>query len=175
MYGLHEDPDKVSAILNVKPPTNPTEVRRIIGMASWYRRFLPHVSTIIAPLTALWCKNKKWLWSDDCDKAFQSIKMFLCLTCPDFTIPFIVQTDASSYGIGAVFFQEHSDGEQIICYISRSLTRSEKNYSTTERELLAVIYACEKLRPYLEGYQFKVITDHHSLVSLHNLRESAGW
>lgn len=176
--GLHVDPDKVAAILNIKPPGNTTEVRRVIGMASWYRRFIPQFSTIISPLTALLKKNKKWEWTDECDLSFQQIKDALSsapvLTRPDFSKPFVVQTDASGYGIGAVLSQEHEDGEHVICYISRSLTKAEKNYSTTERELLAVIFACEKLRPYLEGFSFKVITDHYSLVWLHSLREPAG-
>lgn len=176
--GLHVDPEKVTAIINIPPPSNTTEVRRLVGMASWYRRFLPNFSTTIAPLTALLGKRKKWQWSEECRKSFEAIKNALAsapvLTCPDFTKPFVVQTDASAYGIGAVLSQEHDDGEHVVCYISRSLSKTERNYSTTERELLAVIFACEKLRPYLEGYHFKVITDHHSLVWLHNLREPTG-
>lgn len=176
--GLHVDPEKVAAVLNIPTPKNATEVRRLVGMASWYRRFVANFSTTIAPLTALLGKHKKWHWSEECEKSFRTIKNALAsapvLTCPDFTRPFMVQTDASAYGIGAVLSQEHDDGEHVICYISRSLSRVERNYSTTERELLAIIFACEKLRPYLEGYHFKVITDHHSLVWLHNLREPTG-
>lgn len=176
--GLHVDPDKVKAILNIPSPKNTTEVRRIIGIASWYRRFIPAFATLVAPMTALLSKNKKWLWSEECEQSFQQIKSALVsapiLTCPDFNLPFMVQTDASSFGIGAVLSQQHKDGEHVICYISRSLTRQERNYSTVERELLSVVYAVEKLRPYLEGYKFTVITDQHSLIWLHNLKEPRG-
>lgn len=90
-------------------------------------------------------------------------------------MPFIVQTDASAYRIGAVLSQKSLTGEEyVICYVSRSLTRQEKNYSVTECECLAVIYAVEKLRPYLEGYAFTVIIDHHSLLWLNNLKEPTG-
>lgn len=176
--GLHVDPEKVSAVLNIPPPKNTTEVRRILGVASWYRRFIPNFSTIVAPMTALLCKNKKWFWSDDCERALQQIKTALVtapiLTCPDFNRPFIVQTDASNFGIGAALTQQFDDGERVICYISRSLTRQERNYSTVERELLSIVVALERLRPYLEGYKFTVITDQHSLIWLHNLREPTG-
>lgn len=176
--GLHVDPDKVAAILNIPSPKNTTEVRRIIGIASWYRRFIPSFSTMIAPMTALLCKNKKWFWSADCEKSLQQIKTALIsapiLTCPDFNRPFQVQTDASNYGISGVLSQIDDDGEHVICYVSRSLTRQERNYSTVERELLAVLFSVERLRAYLEGYKFTVVTDHHSLVWLHNLREPTG-
>lgn len=177
--GLHVDPDKIKAILDIPTPKTVAEVRRIIGTASWYRRFIASFSTIIAPLVALLRKGKTWSWNEDCESAFQAIKDSLVsapiLSCPDFTLPFTVQTDASAYGIGAVLSQKKPTGEEhVICYISRSLTRQERNYSVTERECLAVIYAVEKLRPYLEGYAFTVITDHHSLLWLNNLKEPTG-
>lgn len=176
--GLHVDVDKVRAILELKPPKNATEIRRVIGMASWYRRFIPSFPHLINPLTELLKKNRKWEWSKECERSFQSLKNALVsapiLSCPDFSKPFVVQTDASAYGIGAVLSQQLEDGEHVICYVSRSLSRAERNYSTTERECLAVIFAIEKLRPYLEGYKFTVVTDHHSLVWLHNLKEPTG-
>lgn len=177
--GLHVDPDKIKAILDIPTPKTVAEVRRIIGTASWYRRFIASFSTLIAPLVALLRKGKTWSWNEECECAFQAIKDALVsapiLSCPDFNLPFIVQTDASAYGIGAVLSQKKSNGEEhVICYVSRSLSRQERNYSVTERECLAVIYAIEKLRPYLEGYRFTVITDHHSLLWLNNLKEPTG-
>lgn len=176
--GLHVDADKVKAILDIPPPKTVTEVRRIIGMASWYRKFIPGFASLIAPMTALLQKKNSWCWNADCERSFKELKDCLVsapvLSCPDFSLPFYVQTDASAYGIGAVLFQEHPDGEHVICYLSRSLTRSEKNYSVTERECLAVIYAVEKLRCYLEGYKFTVLTDHHSLVWLNSMKEPKG-
>lgn len=176
--GLLADPDKVSAILNIPTPKNVSEVRRVIGMASWYRRFIPNFSLIIAPLTALLRKNCKFHWSEQCEAAFSTIKNQLVsspiLSCPNFDVPFVVQTDASNFGIGAVLSQTIDDEEHVICYISRSLSRAERNYSVTERECLAVIWAMEKLRPYLEGTRFTVVTDHHSLVWLNSLKEPTG-
>lgn len=176
--GLHVDPEKVSAIVNLPSPKTTTEVRRIIGTASWYRRFIPDFSTLIAPMTALLSKNHKWNWTDECQKSLQRIKNALVsapiLICPDFSRPFKVQTDASAFGIAGILSQDFEDGEHIICYVSRSLTRQERNYSTVERECLAVLYVVEKLRPYLEGYKFTVITDHHSLIWLHKLKEPQG-
>lgn len=176
--GLLVDPDKVSAILQLPQPKNVSEIRRIIGMASWYRRFIPNFSSIIAPLTSLLRKNHRFEWTETCEIAFTAIKDHLVsspiLTCPDFNLPFSVQTDASNVGIGAVLTQNIEGQERVICYISRSLTKSERNFSVTERECLAVLWAIERLRPYLEGTHFTVITDHHSLIWLNNLKEPTG-
>lgn len=176
--GLLADPEKVTAILNIPTPKNSKEIRRIVGMASWYRRFIPNFSSIISPLTALLRKNCKFVWSDVCETAFTTIKNCLVsapiLACPDFSLPFTIQTDASGFGIGCVLTQTVNGEERVICYISRSLTRAERNFSVTERECLAVLWAVEKLRPYLEGSRFTVITDHHSLVWLNNLKDPSG-
>lgn len=177
-HGLHVDPEKVSAIVNIPPPKSVSEVRRIIGMASWYRRFVPNFSTIVAPLTDLLRKNKPFVWDSACDEAFQTLKEHLVsapiLSCPDFSLPFTIQTDASGFGIGAVLSQQQAEGEKVICYLSRSLNRCERNYTTTERECLAVIWAIERLRPYIEGSKFFVITDHYSLVWLNRLESPVG-
>lgn len=176
--GLRPDPEKVTAILDIPSPRNVKEVRRFIGTTSYYRRFVPNFSTILAPLSNLTKKNVKWCWSSDCEKAFKTLKEHLVtapiLTCPDFQRTFYVQTDASAYGIGAVLTQRFEDGEKVICYLSRSLTYQERKYSAVERELIAVIWSLEKLRHYLEGFHFKVITDCHSLLWLHRLKDPQG-
>ncbi|CAH0556831.1 unnamed protein product [Brassicogethes aeneus] len=176
--GLHPDPEKVEAIFRIPSPRNIQEIRRFIGTASWYRRFVPNFSTIIAPLSGLTKKNKKWVWSERCELSVKRIKECLIsapiLTCPDFERPFILQTDASGYGIGAVLSQEFPEGERVICFLSRSLTSQERKYSTTERECLAVIWAIESLRHYLEGFHFKVITDHYSLLWLQHMKDPQG-
>ena len=177
--GLHVDPDKINAILNILTPRSVKDNRAIIGMASWYRRFIPNFATLVAPLTSLLCKNVKFFWSDDCERSLQIIKEHLVsapvLSCPNFSLPFTVQTDASAHSVGSVLSQiDPTEGEKVICYLSRSLNKAERNYSTTERECLAVIFAVEHLRPYLEGTRFTVVTDHHSLVWLFNLKEANG-
>ncbi|XP_060536007.1 uncharacterized protein LOC132707976 [Cylas formicarius] len=176
--GLHVDVRKVEAIMTVPPPKNITEIRRFLGMAGWYRRFVPDFSTLIAPLTKLTHKNASFVWDSNCEAAFNHIKNALAsapiLTCPDFSKPFVLQTDASAYGLGAVLTQESGDGEKVICFLSRSLTKQERNYSTTERECLGVIWAVEKLRNYLEGSHFTIVTDHASLIWLNNLKDPTG-
>lgn len=176
--GLHPDPEKVEAILTIPRPKNVTEIRRFVGTASWYRRFIPDFASLLAPLTQLTKRRVTWKWTPECEESFRTVKERLVtapiLACPDFNRTFILQTDASAYGIGAVLSQEYPDGEKVIAYLSRSLTRTERNYSCTEREALAVIFAVEKLRHYLEGVHFKVITDHHSLLWLQKLKDPQG-
>lgn len=176
--GLRPDPEKVEAIINIPPPRNIHEIRRFMGTASWYRRFVPNFSSIMAPLTNLIKKNVKWAWTSECEQTFRKIKECLVtapvLSCPDFDRTFTLQTDASSFGVGAVLTQEFEQGEKVICYLSRSLTRQEQKLTVTEKECLAVIWSVEKLRHYLEHTHFKVITDHHSLLWLHNLKDPQG-
>lgn len=176
--GLLVDPEKVEAILQIPTPKNVTEVRRIVGVASWYRRFVPNFSTIVAPLTALTRKNAKFMWDNKCEEAFSKVKENLVqapvLSCPNFDRPFFVQCDASDFGLGAVLLQKQDDEERVICYLSRSLTKMERKYSVTEKECLAVLFAIEKLRPYLEGTHFTVITDHYSLKWLNSIKDPVG-
>lgn len=176
--GLHVDPEKVKAMLAISAPRNVKEVRSFLGVISWYRRFVVNFSTLVAPLTNLLKKNRKFLWDSACDEAFQEARQKLVsapiLSCPDYSLPFVVQTDASDFGIGAVLTQQQEGGERVICYLSRSLSKQERKYTVTEKECLAVLWAVEKLRPYIEGSHFTVITDHHSLVWLQNLKDPTG-
>lgn len=177
-HGLHVDPDKVQAMLDIPSPKGVGDVRRILGTFSWYRRFVPDFASIVAPITALLKKSTKFAWTNECESAFRLMKERLItapvLSCPDYSLPFIIQTDASAFGIGACLTQPCADGDKVISYLSRSLSKQERNYSTTERECLAVLWAIEKLRPYIEGIPFTVLTDHHSLVWLQNLKDPHG-
>ena len=176
--GVSVDPAKVEAITGLTTPKSVRDVRRIIGMISYYRKFIPAFSTIISPLTNLLRKNVRFQWTNTCEEAFQEVKNCLVsapiLDCPNFDEEFILQTDASSYGIGAVLTQFYNNREHVICYISRTLSRTERLYSATERELLSVIWSVEKLRCYLDCTKFKVITDHYSLKWLHNIKDPQG-
>ncbi|KAG5899099.1 hypothetical protein JTB14_021602 [Gonioctena quinquepunctata] len=151
--GLHIDPDKVRAMLELPTPTNVTEVRRVVGTFSWYRRFIPDFSSVIA---ALLRKRTSFHWSEERASAFR------------------LQTDASGYGVGAVLTQPHDESDRVIRYLSRSLSRQERNYTTTELECLAVLWAVEKLRPYLKGVPFTFVTDHFSLLWLQTLKDLNG-
>jgi hypothetical protein len=176
--GVRPDTAKVEAILKIPEPKNVSDVRRFVGTASWYRRFVPHFASVIAPLAQLTRKGVPFSWTEECSSAFVRVKELLIsapiLSSPDFSRQFVVQCDASSYGLGAVLTQTFDDGEKPISYLSRSLTRAERNLSTTERECLCVIWAVEKLRHYLEGVHFVVITDHHSLLWLNRLKDPQG-
>lgn len=176
--GISVDPEKISVILKLDPPNNIKQVRSFLGMVGWYRRFIPNFAELITPISKLLRKGQPFCWDVTCDVAFNKIRNLLVskpiLACPNFELPFTVQTDASAFALGAVLTQSYEDGDRVICYLSRTLTRQEQNFSTTERECLAVIWAIEKLRPYLEGQKFSVITDHHSLVWLQNLKDPVG-
>lgn len=176
--GLTVDPDKVQPILEYPAPRNIKQLRRLLGMSSWYRRFIPQFATLSEPLTRLLRKNQRWEWTEDQVRAFEQIRSHLVaaptLSCPDFSTPFSLQTDASSVGIGAVLTQTVNGTENVIAFASRALSDPERKYSVTEQECLAVVWAIKKFRPYLEGYKFTVITDHSSLRWLHNLKNPTG-
>lgn len=176
--GIKTDPDKVAAIQEMQPPRNVKEVRRFLGIASWYRRFVPDFAKVSQPLTQLLKKGKHFKWTNDQQMAFDSLKSCLTnapvLACPDFSQTFSLQTDASDYGLGAVLTQELDGQERVIAYASRHLNSAEQNYSTTEKECLAVIWGVRKMRPYLEGYHFIIITDHLSLKWLDSIDNPTG-
>lgn len=180
--GLHADDDKVASITNYPTPANRKEVRRFLGTASWYRRFIPNFSNLASPLNKLTSQGKKappFVWTQEADDAFKKLKVLLSsapiLSCPDYTKPFEVHTDASDHGLGAVLTQKFDDTENVIAYMSKSLTKQERNYSATEREALAVLTAIEHWRCYLEnGQKFTVYTDHSSLKWFLNLNNPTG-
>lgn len=177
--GLRTDPEKVEAILNYPTPKNRKEIKRFLGTASWYRRFIPNFSTIAGPLnklTSTKANAPKFSWSLEAEKAFLELKSLLVkapvLACPNFKLPFEVHTDASNFGIGAMLCQTVDGVEHPVAFMSKSLNGAERNYSVTEREALAVLTALEHWRCYLEnGQTFSVYTDHAALkwfVSLTN-------
>lgn len=176
--GIKSDPDKVSSVLNYALPTTAKEVRRFLGMASWYRRFLPNFATITSAISDTLKGKNKFIWTEKANDAFLKLKSMLVappvLANPDFSRQFCIQTDASDTGIGAVLTQGELDDERVISYYSQKLSDAQKKYHTTEKECLAVIMAIEKFRPYIEGSSFKVITDHASLLWLNNLKDPTG-
>ncbi|CAB3232120.1 unnamed protein product [Arctia plantaginis] len=141
-HGLRTDPGKVDVILNYPTPSNAKEVKRFLGMAGWYRRFVNNFSKISKPLCKLTSKNVSFEWTREAEESFNLLKAALVsapiLKMPDYSLPFRILSDASSFSVAAVLTQTHEGVEHPIAYCSRSLNKNEVNYSTTERELLAI-------------------------------------
>ncbi|KAI3808111.1 hypothetical protein L1987_24054 [Smallanthus sonchifolius] len=161
--GIHVDPSKIEAIKNWAAPTTPTEVRQFLGLAGYYRRFIEGLSKIAQPLTALTQKGKAYNWGDNQESAFQHLKQKLCsapiLALPEGTDDFVVYCDASIQRLGCVLMQR----EKVIAYVSRQLKFHERNYTTHDLELRAVVFALKIWRHYLYGTKCTIYTDQKSL------------
>ncbi|WVZ57794.1 hypothetical protein U9M48_008136 [Paspalum notatum var. saurae] len=161
--GVAVDPSKVKDVLNWKQPETVTEIRSFLGLAGYYRRFIKDFSKTAKPMTSLTKKNAKYLWSSNCEEAFQTLKKLLTsapvLAQPDVTKPFDVYCDASGNGLGCVLMQEG----RVIAYASRQLRKHEANYPTHDLELAAVVHALKIWRHYLLGNTCHIYTDHKSL------------
>ena len=190
--GIRTDPDKIAAVQSWKTPETETQLRSFLGLASYYRRFIQGFASIARPLHAILgpsnkqtAKKKKTTqthdsrpfidkWTEECTKAFEELKR--CLTSspllgyPDFKAPFVVETDASFSGLGAVLSQKQGNKTVVIAYASRSLRpteRNDANYSAMKLELLALKWSItEKFRDYLLGNAFTVLTDNNPLAYL---------
>ena len=172
--GISPNPKKVEAILESRRPASVTEVKSFLGVVNFYRKFIKNCSTVEEPLILLTRGNKKkgcYFWSEEQEAAFTRLKGMLAkapvLRFPDWANLFWIECDASSVGIGAVISQlEIGDGEMIrrpISFASRALNRAERNYSVTDREGLALVWAVKTFKPYVFGMPFKVITNHSAL------------
>ncbi|GKC40816.1 putative reverse transcriptase domain-containing protein [Tanacetum coccineum] len=139
--GIHVDPAKIEAVKNWASPTTPTEIRQFLGLAGYYQRFIKDFSKIAKSLTELTQKNKKYIWGENQESAFQLLKQKLCeapiLALPEGNDDFVVYCDASHQGLGAVLMQR----EKVIAYASRQLKPHEENYTTHDLELGAVVFA----------------------------------
>ncbi|XP_076844741.1 uncharacterized protein LOC143489530 [Brachyhypopomus gauderio] len=170
--------DKVEAVRRTPVPTTKRRVRSFLGLVGWYRRFIPDFSNRAAPLTNLTKKDKpqKVKWTEECDVAFNDLKQCLCaepvLCSPDFEKQFVVQTDASGHGLGAVLLQGDADARRPILFISRKLFPREMNYSTVEKEALAVKWALDSLKYYLMGSDFILETDHRALQWMQRMKDT---
>lgn len=176
--GIRANPSKTECVRDFPVPQNVTQVQSFLGLASYYRRFVPSFSRMAKPLHTLCKKNHPFEWTDACQEAFQKLKDELIsdrvLAHADFTRQMRVTCDACGYGIGATLGQIDpiTGGERPILFISRLLRRSELNYSTIEKELLAIVWAVETFRHYLYAntIPFLVITDHRPLVYLMEMK-----
>nr|GEY91691.1 putative reverse transcriptase domain-containing protein [Tanacetum cinerariifolium] len=169
--GLHVDPAKIKAVKNWETPTTPTEVRQFLGLAGYYRRFIEGFSKIAKPLTKLTQKNKKYIWKEDQESAFQLLKQklyeALILALPEGNDDFVIYCDASLQGLGVVLMQK----EKVIAYASRQLKPNEENYTTHDLELGAVVFALKIWRHYLYCTKCTVFTNHKSLQHILHQKE----
>ncbi|CAF5209263.1 unnamed protein product, partial [Rotaria magnacalcarata] len=180
--GIRPDPDKLNAVREYPVPTKLKAVRTFLGLSSYYRRFIKSYATIAEPLIALTRHSdlKSFQWSEACQNSFETLRQRLIgapiISYPRFDQPFILQLDASDVGLSAILAQKliDQDGkarEHVIGYASRTLSASERKYSPTERECLAIVYGCNYYRPYIEGTRFTAITDHKALKWLHSTKD----
>lgn len=173
--GVKPDPQKIKAIRDYPQPRSVRDIRSFVGLASYYRRHIPNFAAIAKPLTMLTRKDVEFKWGTSQEEAFRELKAKLSteplLSYPDFSLPFIVTTDASQEAVGAVLSQKINGEEKPVAYCSRQLNAAERNYSCTERELLAVIFATKQFRCYLYGRKFTLHTDHAALRWLLNLKD----
>ena len=160
------DKQKVSAVKEWPTPQSTADVCTFLGLASYYRRYIQNFSNITKPLHELTQKNVKFVWSQEHIESFNALKDKLVqapvLTYPQFkqdSAPFILQTDASSVGLGAVLEQNGC----VIVYASKSLKKTEQHYSVIQKECLAVVFALKQFRHYLLGRPFQLLTDHSPL------------
>ena len=173
--GIKPDPQKTEKIRMYPTPTDVTRVRQFLGLASYYRRFVPGFAWIASPLHALTKKGVPFCWTTACEAAFCQLKELLCqapvLAYPQFGPDknFVLETDASGAGLGAVLSQKQADGYlHPVAYASRYLQPNEKNYCISELETLALVWAVKNFRAYLLGHQCVAFTDHSACVSLLN-------
>ena len=163
--GIKPQPKKVQAIIDMQRPTTKTEVRHFLGMVQYYRDLWPRRSEICAPLTELTKGTKKGpvQWNDRCETAFTKMKRLIAketlLAYPDFNKKFTIHTDASDFQLGAVITQENKP----LAFYSRKLTSSQRNYTTTEKELLSIVETLKEFRNILLGYEIEIFTDHKNL------------
>ncbi|XP_024172170.1 uncharacterized protein LOC112178219 [Rosa chinensis] len=169
--GISVDPSKVEAVMNWGQPTTVTEVRSFLGLAGYYRRFIEGFSSIASALTKLTRKNVQFVWTEECERAFNELKARLT-SAPVLTIPtsgggLVIYSDASHQGLGCVLMQHGG----VVAYGSRQLKVHERNYPTHDLELAAVVFALKIWRHYLYGEKFELFSDHKSLKYLFSQKE----
>ena len=163
--GISTDPDKLKRIQDWPRPRNQNEVRSCLRYATYYRKLIKGFSQIADPLNKLLQKDHQVQWGEKCEESFATLKKVFCeivtLAFPDFSKPFILDTDASDVRIGGVLSQlNKSNVDQPVTNYSRSLSKAERKYAVTRKEMLALVDSLRHYRCYLLGKKFTVCTDH---------------
>lgn len=168
--GVRPDKTNVEAVKNFPTPKNLKRLQRFLGMASYFRKFIKNFAMITASLHTLCRKNIDFTWTEKENIAFETLKTILTtapvLAFPDFSKTFYISVDASDYAVGAYISNEKPSNDRPIEYYSKALTAPQRNYSTTHKELLAIILAIEKFQHYIWGKHFVLYTDHQALTYL---------
>jgi hypothetical protein len=177
--------DKVEKVQAAERPKTKKQLRSFLGLAGYYRKFIPDYARIALPLTdrTRGKQPEAVKWDPIAEEAFQTLKLALAsepvLLLPDASKPFVLRTDASGVGLGAILMQDHGAGLQPLAYASKKLTDTEKRYHTVELECYAVVWGIRKFYPYLFGRNFVVESDHHPLQYLERIRPMSrrlmGW
>uniref|UniRef100_A0A1B6GZR8 RNA-directed DNA polymerase n=1 Tax=Cuerna arida TaxID=1464854 RepID=A0A1B6GZR8_9HEMI len=173
--GLCMDSSKIKPILDFPSPTNRKQLKSFLGCINYYNKFIDHYAEAVQPLLRLTSKKTKFIWTSKDEAAFNNIKrLFLhtnILHHPDINKTFYLQTDASDYAIGGHLFQLKENGDKTaIVFISRALQSAELRYTTTEKELLAIVYCLQKTRYLILGTRLKILTDNHAITFLKTCR-----
>jgi hypothetical protein len=165
--GIEVDKAKVELIENLPPPTSVKQIRSFLGHAGFYRRFIKDFSKILMPLCSLLAKDIPFHFDEACHEAFQKLRSLLSsapiMKPPDWSLPFEIMCDASDFAMGAVLEQHVGKLPHVIYYASKTLMDAQVNYTTTEKELLAVVFALDKFRSYLLGSKVIIYSDHAAL------------
>lgn len=173
---ISKSPEKVRAIQDMPRPSNSDDVRRFLGLVTYYSKFIHDFSSISYPLRCLLKKNKRWLWTSQCEEAFLKFKSIMCsdnvLVPFDPHLPVTLTTDASPHGIACVLSHFTNNVEHPIAYASRSLTTSEQNYSQLDREALAIVFGVTHFYNFLFGKHFTLITDNQPLTRIFHPHKS---
>ena len=176
--GLECDPTKIEDVKSWPVPDCLKSVRQFQGFVGYYRRFIPKFADITTPLVYLTGKDVPFVWDSSGSAAFHELRAALIdapiLAFPTETGQYILDTDASNFGLGGVLSQIQNDQERVVAYCSRALRPSQRRYCTTKREMLAVVAMCIQFRSYLRGSHFTLRTDHKSLMWLHRFKYTEG-
>ena len=177
---LKTQEDKIIKIRDAAVPKNKTQLRAFLGLTGYYRKFVPNYADIAVCLTDMTKKGRSEVvkWSDEAEVAFNKLKEMLSsrpvLRLPDFTRQFVIRTDASNVGVGAVLLQRYEDTLHPVAYASKRLTPAQERYATIERERWAIIWYLQRFYVYVYGRHFVVQTDHQPLTYLNSAKHSNG-
>lgn len=177
--GVAIDSARIKPFLNYARPKCVKDIRRLLGLAGFYQKFIKNYSKIASPISDLLKKDpKKFVWTEPAEEAFQNLKSALIsapiLLNPDFSQPFVIESDASDNAVGAALVQKLEGETRVVAYFSKKLSSTQRKYASVEKECLGVLLAIEHVRHFVEGTKFKVVTDARSLLWLFTVGIESG-